>query len=142
MTRLLAKVGDFFLKRGAIRRNLDIFAGTAFFWLKSRFIVKESYPNDEIETIMRKQPPQTNNQMISLEAGCSKLNWRLHFFLHHANVDFSPEIADRHNIRFRIFIQLLFLLIAFFTYNTVISARMSRSFSTNHPEASAVNTRY
>ena len=67
MTRLLAKVGDFFLKRGAIRRNLDIFAGSAFFWLKSRFIVKESYPNNEIETIMRKQPPQTNNQMISLE---------------------------------------------------------------------------
>ena len=85
------------------RRNLDIFAGTAFFWLKSRFIVKESYPNNEIETIMRKQPPQTNNQMISLEAGCSKLNWRLHFFMHHAYVDISLKIADLSTLPFRVF---------------------------------------
>ena len=38
--RLLARAADFFVKRGAISRNLDIFAGTALFLLKSRFIVK------------------------------------------------------------------------------------------------------
>ena len=39
--RLLARAADFFVNRGPIRRNLDIFAGTAFFLLKSRFIVKK-----------------------------------------------------------------------------------------------------
>ena len=42
---LLDRAGDFFVKQGAIRRYLDILAGTAIFWLKSRFIGKESPSN-------------------------------------------------------------------------------------------------
>ena len=77
---IIGQSGRLFPETGAMRRNLDIFAGTAFFWLKSRFIVKESYPNNENKTIVRKQPPQTNNQMISLEGPLSAFpNFPTHF---------------------------------------------------------------
>ena len=41
--RLLDRAGGLFRETGAIRRNLDILAWTAFFSLKSWFIGKESY---------------------------------------------------------------------------------------------------
>ena len=37
------------------------------------------------------------------QPGCSKLNWRLHFFMHHAYVDISLKIADLSTLPFRVF---------------------------------------
>ena len=68
----------------------------------SRLYTGSLDPGTHKNKIIRSESKR-NTMAWSFHSGCSKLNWRLHFFMHHAYVDISLKIADLSTLPFRVF---------------------------------------